>query len=278
MSAGDLSVRAPLFGRDEIGQLASQVNQMAEERESSFARLETERDTLRRFIADASHELRTPITALKNFNELLLGKAKRDRKAREEFLEESKTQLARLKWITDNLLNLSRLDAGLTTLKVEPLGVGKLLETAASSFKVRAMENGITMDIILPDPQFDIRADRALMELALSNLLDNALKYTAQPGWVKLGARRTEGGAHIWVHDNGSGIHPEDLPHIFNRFYRGVHTESEGSGLGLAMVKSVVEAHHGRILVESEPGAGSRFVIQLPGELAAPGPDAEPTV
>ena len=116
MSAGDLSVRAPVRGQDEIGQLARQFNQMAARLETSFAELAAERDALRRFIADASHELRSPITALKSFNELLQGPAASDTSATGEFLAESAVQIARLEWITANLLNLSRLEAGLVDL------------------------------------------------------------------------------------------------------------------------------------------------------------------
>ena len=118
MSSGDLSTRAPVRGKDEIGRLAGQFNQMAERLEASFAELAAERDALRRFIADASHELRTPITALRNFNDLLQGAAADDPVARAEFLAESQVQLDRLEWITRNLLDLSRLDAGLVALDI----------------------------------------------------------------------------------------------------------------------------------------------------------------
>ncbi|MER3514529.1 MAG: two-component sensor histidine kinase, partial [Chloroflexota bacterium] len=111
-ASGDLSTRAPVHGEDEIGQLARQFNQMAAHLEASFAQLSAERDALRRFIADASHELRTPITALQNFLDLVQGPAAEDPAARSEFLAESQKQVSRLEWITQNLLDLSRLEAG----------------------------------------------------------------------------------------------------------------------------------------------------------------------
>lgn len=263
MEGGDLSIRAPRYGGDEIGKLARQFNRMAERLEASFTEIAAERDVLRRFIADASHELRTPLTALKNYNELLQGKAKDDFETREEFLSESESQLDRLEWITNNLLNISRLDAGLTQLTIENHDIGDFLDAAMIPFKVQADEKGITLIVSKPEASFEFAVDRAMMELALSNLIDNALKFTSRGGQVKVGASQADDAIRLWVRDNGAGIDPIDLPHIFESFYRGRKVGAEGSGLGLAMVDRVVKAHGGHIKVESEPGAGSHFVIEL---------------
>lgn len=264
MSSGDLSTRAPVHGRGEIAKLAAQFNQMAERLEASFGELASERDALRRFIADASHELRTPITALKNFNDLLQGAAADDPAARAEFLVESQLQLERLEWITRHLLDLSRLDAGLVALDVDDHDVGELIEAAASAFKALAQERGIALSIKLPMPPVTLRCDRARIELALSNLLDNALKFTPAGGQVEIGAERADETVRLWVRDGGPGIDPADKPHIFERFYRGRNSQAEGCGLGLAIVQSVVQAHGGQVTFESEPGAGSLFAIALP--------------
>jgi len=185
MSSSDLSTRAPVRGKDEIGQLAGQFNLMAERLEASFAALAAERDVLRRFIADASHELRTPITALKNFNDLLQGAAADDPAARAEFLAESQVQLHRLEWITRNLLDLSRLDAGLVALDLANHDVGELIESAASAFKPLAQEKGVAFSVRSPMSSLELRCDRARIELALSNLLDNAFKFTPAGGQVE---------------------------------------------------------------------------------------------
>lgn len=264
MSSGDLSGRAPVRGKNEIGQLAGQFNQMAERLEANFAALAAERDTLRRFVADASHELRTPITALKSFNELLQGAAANDPAARDEFLAESQAQIDRLEWVTKNLLDLSRLDAGLVQLEMADRDVGGLIEASACGFKAVAQDREIELVIRPPASPLALRCDRTRIELALSNLLDNALKFTPPGGRVEMGARQQEDAVRFWVRDTGPGIDPEELPHIFQRFYRGQGATIGGSGLGLAIVQSIVQAHQGQVSVESKVGAGSCFFLELP--------------
>lgn len=262
MGAGDLSVRATDLGKDEIGLLARQFNQMAGQLQASFSALQAERDALRRFVADASHELRTPITALKNFLTLLQGPAAKDQEAQAEFLAESQAQVDRLEWITHNLLDLTRLDAGLIELDFAEHDLGELITTAASPFRSQFEEKGIHLQVYRPAEPVVLRCDLPRLEMALVNLLDNALKFTPQGGSVVIGAERVEGAVRIWVTDSGPGIDPQDLPYIFDRFYRGRGQTGDGSGLGLAIVKSLVEAQGGRVRVESRTGRGTKFTLE----------------
>jgi signal transduction histidine kinase len=264
MSAGDLSGRVPIKSRDEIGELAATFNQMAERLEASFQQVASERDALRRFIADASHELRTPIAALKNFNALLLGPAAGDPEAQSEFLNESQAQINRLEWITNNLLDLSRMEAGLIELDYGHHAVGEIIQAVLPPFEALAAEKRITLSTSLPPNPVHLNCDRSRTEIALSNLLDNAIKFTHPGGEVEIGAVDTGQVVQVWVRDNGVGIHPEDMPHIFNRFYRGRNKISSGSGLGLSIVKSAVEAQGGRVYSQSAPGEGSKFVLEWP--------------
>jgi signal transduction histidine kinase len=266
MGQGNLSVRAPMKNqrtRDEADQLAIQFNSMAEKLEASFNALSTERDALRRFVADASHELRTPITALRMSNELLQGPAGDDAATRAEFLAQNDAQLKRLEWITHNLLDLSRLDAGIANLNLAEHDAGDIIESAAQPFKAVAEQKGITLSTHRPS-SIPICCDRARIEIALSNLIDNALKFTPAGGVVTVSAERDDARARLLVRDTGIGVADDDKAHVFERFYRGGNHRADGTGLGLAIVKSIVQAHGGTAFVESEPGRGSVFGIALP--------------
>ncbi len=284
MSAGDLGARARIRGRDEIAQLGTQFNTMAEALAASFAALEAERDALRAFIADASHELRTPITALSNFNELLAGAAVDDAAARAEFVAESRRQLDRLRRLTAQLLDLSRLDAGLVELDRAPVDAGALLAEAAAAHAPAAAARGIRIDVAAPEGAVALAADRERLAAAVSNLVDNAVKYAPPGSRVTLGADRGDAAAagapaagrpgtaqrtptvRIWVADRGPGVDPDEADRLFDRFYRGRRGTDgvDGTGLGLAIVQSTARAHGGRATVAPVDGGGCRFVIELP--------------
>ncbi len=264
MSSGDLSVRASLVSNDEIGELANQFNQMAEQLQASFKQLEAERDTLTRFIADAAHELRTPITALKNFIDLLQGVAENDKQARNEFLEESQVQLNRLTWITNNLLDLSRLDSGLVELEIEQHDVNALIETATTPYRVISEEKGLELTTNFASSPIFVFCDQSWIVTALSNILDNAIKFTPAGGQIIIGSRHIDNEIQIWVKDSGRGIPEDELAFIFHRFYRAKGSQERGSGLGLSIVESVVRAHGGTVSVDSVLNEGSTFTIILP--------------
>ncbi len=264
MHAGDLGARAPVRSRDEIGALAGQFNQMADEMQRSFAELEAERDALRRFIADASHELRTPITALRTFNDLLQGPAAHDAAAQQEFLQESAAQIVRLEWITANLLDLSRLDAGLVDLELGEIDLAELIHAVVAPFRLQAQEAGIALTVTVPPDGITLRGDRARLAMALANLLDNACKFTPRGGEIVVNVQQQPEAVELSVADTGPGLNEEDLPLLFERFYRSPASGKSGSGLGLAIVQSIVQAHGGTVRAANRAAGGSVFTLSLP--------------
>jgi signal transduction histidine kinase len=285
LAAGDLSSRVDpedASGTLELQQLAVEFNAMAGRLEESVAIIRRDRDRSRDFLADVSHELRTPIAATRTFIELLQGPAGLDAEARAEFLDSSAVQLDRLDWLAQNLLELSKLDSGLVLLELRPDDVRGTIESAVEQQLGTAERKGIRLESALPDRPLRIRHDSPRIGQVVSNLVGNALKFTPRGGEVHVSAQRHgDGGARIEVTDTGVGIHPDELPHIFERFYRGSEANEArgtGSGLGLAIVKSIVDMHHGTIEVESRVGRGSRFVVTLPKDPRehAPAPPADP--
>ena len=268
MEEGDLAVRAPeTVG--EIGDVSRRFNRMAARLQATFADLASERDALRRFIADASHELRTPLTALRQFVEILQGQAGGDPGTRSEFLGESQRQLERLQWITGHLLDLSRLDGGVASLEIANHDLTSLLEEALAPFRSLAEAKQIELRMTVTEGLEMVRCDRASLGMALANLLDNALKYTASGGVVEVTASEVGQTTVLSVTDSGPGILPADQERIFERFYRGEGSELlPGAGLGLAIVKSAVEAHGGSVRVKSEAGAAFTIVLPTTSSLA----------
>ena len=292
VAEGDLSARVATddlsSGTLELRALSTQFNQMADRLEESVGIIRRDRDMSRDFLADVSHELRTPIAAMRTFVELLQGPAGVDPAARAEFLGSSATQLDRLDWLAQNLLELSKLDSGLVLLELRPDDVRGTIESAVEQQLASAERKGIGLTVALPDRPLRIRHDSPRVGQVVTNLVGNALKFTGRGGEVRVTARaERDGGARIEVVDTGVGIPASEMPLIFDRFYRGTElneARSTGSGLGLSIVKSIVDLHHGTIVVESRVGHGSRFVVTLPKdpravtevEPAAPDPPDEP--
>jgi two-component system OmpR family sensor kinase len=273
LAEGDLSQRVPAefvrAGSSELAELALQFNAMADQVQAGVEYIRRDRDRSRDFLADVSHELRTPIAALRTFNELLQEHAGDDPVARTEFLESSRGQIERLDWLAQNLLELSKLDSGLVLLDLRPDDLRATVEQAVEQAQTAAHRRSVDLALRVPESPVRIRHDPARIGQVVGNLVANAIKFSPRGAQVDVELRRGQGGALIVVTDHGVGIDPVELPHIFERFYRGTQANEargSGSGLGLAIVKSIVEMHGGTIRVDSRPGHGSTFTVILPRE------------
>ncbi len=263
MGRGSLSERAVPVGSDEIAQLALDVNTMAGNLELAVTNLERERDTLRQFVADASHELRTPITAISNFNELLGGPGGERTERRSEFLAESRVQIERMKRIINELIELSRLDAGMVRLNLEATNLSTLVEGARMLLPGGSQEVEFNLE---PDgADTDFLCDAGRMTTVFRNLFENAVRVLRGKGEIEISASHVDAGIEIRVADNGPGVAPEQLCHLFRRFYRPPSAKGPGSGLGLAIVKSVVEGHGGTVDVQNRSDtSGLEFRLTIP--------------
>jgi signal transduction histidine kinase len=271
LAEGDLTRRVSesevRAGSSEMAELAVQFNAMADRLQESVEIIRRDRDRSRDFLADVSHELRTPLAALRTFNELLREGAGDDPEARDEFLESSGQQIERLDWLAQNLLELSKLDSGLVLLDLRPDDLRAAVESAVEQTSAAARRRGVHVTLHHSSVPIRIRHDPQRIGQVVANLVANAVKFTPRGGSVTVDVEPTPDGGRIEVADTGVGIDPAELPHIFERFYRGSRANEargSGSGLGLAIVHSIVDMHGGTVEVESRVGAGSRFVVTLP--------------
>lgn len=251
MTAGDLSTRATIARQDELGTLAQSFNTMAD-------RIQEIVITLQRFVADAAHELHTPLTALRTNLEL----ASHDYPS--TAIRRAHEQVIRLEKLTDSLLVLSRIEAHSGTERPAPVDLACLIRSASELYASRAEQSGLDYAVSLPDDVPPISGWADQLECVVSNLMENAIKFTPAGGAVSLCLQSRDHELELVVQDSGIGIPAEDLPLLFQRFRRG-HNASHypGSGLGLAITKAIVKAHGGSILAESSP-TGTRFTVRLP--------------
>lgn len=257
IAQGDLTYKVRVRSRDEIGELASSFNLMSDE-------LGRAQELRRQMTADIAHELRTPISVILGHVDAL---EEGVLPASSETFGILREETGRLERLVEDLRTLSRADAGELTLTPRTVHPQTLLEQAIAAHRPLTLERGVTMHIeaVGDIPELNVDPDR--MAQVLGNLLNNALRYSPQGGRITLRARSTNGEVELQVEDSGTGLPPEALDRIFDRFYRtdpSRQRESGGSGLGLPIARSILEMHGGRIWAESEPGKGTRIVIRLP--------------
>jgi two-component system sensor histidine kinase MtrB len=267
----DARVEVPNNSPPEVQELAGAFNEMAARLQESVTIISEDRDRGREFLADVSHELRTPIAALRTFNELLLEGAAEERETREEFLRGSRQQVERLDWLAANLLELSKLDSGLVALQLRDEDLRIVAEDAVDHAEPMAERKGVELRTHLPDDPVIQPHDPPRLGQVLGNLIGNAIKFTPPDGHIDVYVAATEDGASFRVADDGVGIDPEELKHVFDRFYRGTRRPQEragGSGLGLAIARSIVDMHHGRVSISSEPDVGTEVLVTLPRDVS----------
>ncbi|HJV44769.1 MAG TPA: ATP-binding protein [Bacillota bacterium] len=255
-------VMAPLYDRDQVGGAVAVLRDMTKERQM---------DKLRKdFIANVSHELRTPLAMLQGYSEAIVDDIAGDPEETKELAQIIYDESVRMSRLVNDLLDLGRMEAGFVELNQEPVQLQPFIDKIIRKFAVVGKERNLAVisdTELLPNEHFWIDIDR--MEQVFTNLIDNALRHTKPGGQVILHVASKDGHLYLEIRDTGSGIPEEDLPFVFERFYKADKARtrtSSGTGLGLAIVRQIVHAHGGQITVHSKLGEGTSFVINLPKE------------
>jgi signal transduction histidine kinase len=235
---------------------------------SMIARVHSSQQSQRDFVANVSHELKTPLTSIQGFAQAILDDTANTPETRKQAAQIIYDESARMHRMALDLLDLARLEGGTADLKMSAVDVGALLRGVVEKFTPQATKADIDLNVNLPDHLPVLVADGDRLAQVFTNLVDNALKFTPAHGQVTLSAKKAEAVMELSVADTGSGVESEALPHLFDRFYQADPSraggEKHGAGLGLAIVQEIVQAHGGKIGVRSRVGHGTTFTIQLP--------------
>lgn len=258
VAAGDYTERVPESGPTELRTLAGDVNRMADSVQGS-------QRTLREFLANVSHELKTPLTSIRGFSQAMLDGTIDTPDERVRAARVIDAESARVLRLVGELLDLSRIESGQQRMALAPVRVQELLSHIGELFAMRAEESGVAFTVLDPPAGATVLADFDRIEQVLGNLIDNAFRHTPR-GRIEVGMREGDAGlVELYVADDGEGISEADLPHVFDRFYRSALGEPQmpGAGLGLAISREIVRAHGGAIRVVSLPGGGAEFAFTL---------------
>jgi signal transduction histidine kinase len=267
IAAGDFSRRLDVPNRDELGSLAANVNRMNDELRRLYGELETASKHKSEFLANMSHELRTPLNAIIGFSQVLRQRLFGEvNEKQEEYLDDILSSGNHLLSLINDVLDLSKVEAGQVELEIADFSLREALERGLVMVRERASKNSVQLSLELAPDVDIVRGDERRLQQVVFNLLSNAVKFTPARGSVAVETARRDGEVRVSVTDTGPGIAPNDQERIFEEFQQtavGAH-QREGTGLGLALSKRLVELHGGRIWVESDVGNGSRFVFTLP--------------
>jgi signal transduction histidine kinase len=270
VGGGDLTARAREDGGDEVAAVAQTFNQMTHDLQQRAAQLQAADRTRRLLLADVSHELMTPLTAMRGYLETLsLHAQSLTPETRERYLAIIRDETARVEHIVGDLLDLSRLEGGGETFDAQDVPLEDLFGRVAARHGRAAEEKGVEIATSIGPGAEIVSGDPLRLEQALQNLAANALRHTPKGGRVELKAAIDNGAVVLTVSDTGSGIATEHLPYVFDRFYKVDPSragQAAGSGLGLSIVKAIVERHGGTVTASSRPGGGTTFTVKFPPE------------
>ncbi len=265
--ASGQSALIPKMPRGELARLSLSLNLLSERFQYDLSEMKRLEEIRKEFVANVSHELRTPISTIRAFSETLLEGAFKDQKRCLEFVREISASSERMEKLVEDILQISALESGKLPPRFEMASLMKIASEAVASLIPLAQQKQIVLRIEPFGDLPEVRADRELMRRVFINLIENAIKYTPEKGYIRVSAALEEGSVKAVIEDNGIGISPEDLPRIFERFYRADKARSRemgGTGLGLSIVKHCVELHGGSAGVESGLGKGSKFFFKIP--------------
>lgn len=258
-SKGDFSQRIPVQGKDEASQLGRSFNEMADQ----LKNLEVTRQS---FVANVSHELRSPLTSMKGFLEAMMD-GTIPPEEHEHYIEIVLSETRRMTAMVNDLLDLARIESGIITVNYEVFDINELIRRTLITFEARISEKRMELDVRFATEQNFVYADSNQISQVLRNLIDNAIKYSPEGRTLLVSTYALRKEVYVTIRDTGVGIPAEDVPHIFDRFYKveKAHTPSPqvGSGLGLAIVKKIIEAHGQSITVKSARGKGTQFTFTL---------------
>ncbi|KAA3617888.1 MAG: sensor histidine kinase [Calditrichaeota bacterium] len=264
---GNYRKRIVVQSDDEVGQLTTAFNHMAETIEMNMDELKKNDRLRRELIANVSHDLRSPLTSIQGYIEtILMREDKMDPEERTLFLETVLRNVTNLNSLVTELFELSKLDTKQNELTKESFSIAELVQDIVLKFQPQAEAKSVNLITKIPNSLEFVIGDISMIDRVISNLIDNAIRYIKNGGKVTLLLKNENGFVEINIIDNGDGIPENDLPHIFDRFYRVEKSRSKdsgGSGLGLAIVKKVVEAHKSKIIVESKVNEGTKFSFKL---------------
>jgi signal transduction histidine kinase len=267
IARGNLQTRVPVTGRDELSALAETFNQMAEQLQTADKK-QRELESLRRdLVAWARHDLQTPLTSMRAILEALSDGVVDDPDMVKRYLNTAQRDVMSLSALIDDLFQMSQLDAGGFPLNLDKSSLRDLVSDTLESFSELAYRESIRLEGQVEAGVDPVAMDTQAIGRVLNNLISNALRHTPAGGEISLHARRTGSGVEVSIRDTGEGIQARDIPHIFDRFYRGEKSRNRGTGgagLGLAIARGIVRAHGGDILVESESGKGTQFTFTIP--------------